>query len=113
MRWLLVSFWKEEGNEIMSTKSSTSIQNAINIGPVSTRELESVGIATLQQLQKLGYLKVWEKLVDRYPQRFCATMGYALAGAEIGLHWLHLPKELKEKIQQESQELKSKRKIEF
>jgi DNA transformation protein and related proteins len=57
-----------------------------NLGPVSMRWLERVGVSDLSKLRELGADKVYQMVLDagHEPNR---NLWYGLKGAELGVHW--------------------------
>ena len=68
-----------------------------NIGPVSRRWLDEVGIVTLDDLKKVGAVVAYRMVKARYPG---ATLNllWSLEGAITGVDWRALPAERKSEL---------------
>jgi uncharacterized protein YdeI (YjbR/CyaY-like superfamily) len=84
----------------------TPIEEGKNLGPVTSLELRSIGIETLEELKRLGWEQAFQKLVQLYPHRLHLNMVYALAGAVHELNWLKLDAEIKAECKMIYRELK-------
>ena len=65
----------------------TPTERAVNIGPVLSERLRSVGIDTLEQLKQLGSLQVWSMIADQTPGEECVHTLLALEGAIRSVRW--------------------------
>jgi nucleotidyltransferase/DNA polymerase involved in DNA repair len=74
----------------MGATSTQRIADLPNLGPVTERQLASLGIHTPAQLADLGPIEAWLQLRAAYPtvNRICL---YALVGAREGIDWRDLP----------------------
>ena len=72
---------------------SARLADLPNLGPVTERQLASLGITTPAQLAAVGAVDAWQQLRAAYPtvNRICL---YALAGALEGIDWRDLPAEV-------------------
>lgn len=68
-----------------------------NIGPKSAAWLRQVGVRTEDDLKRLGAVGVFLK-VKRAGFRPSLNLLYALAGAELGIHWASLEPDYKAKL---------------
>lgn len=80
----LVGYWKkvkDKRNSPEISEGPTPIELAKNIGPRRGMDLRSLGIETLEQLQKEGWEEIAIKAIELYPE--ICTPGFlkALAGA--------------------------------
>ncbi len=57
-----------------------------NVGPVMMDKLKTIGISSLDELNRQGYEKVFIQLQTVYPD-LCICSFYALAGAVAGKRW--------------------------
>jgi DNA transformation protein len=80
------------------------IERAVNIGPVLSGELRRAGIETIEQLERVGYVKAWRRIHAVNPERECAHAMLALAGAIQGVRWTALPAGIREGIRSEAQQ---------
>jgi DNA transformation protein len=71
-------------------KRTQRIADLPNLGPVTQRQLASLGIHTPAQLAGLGPIEAWFQLRSAYStvNRICL---YALVGALEGVDWRDLP----------------------
>lgn len=65
----------------------TPTERAVNIGPVLSERLRSVGIDTLEQLKQLGSLHAWSMIADQTPGEECVHTLLALEGAIRATRW--------------------------
>lgn len=65
----------------------TPMHRAVNIGPVLSERLSSVGIDTLEQLKQLGALQAWALIADKTPGEECVHTLLALEGAIRAVRW--------------------------
>lgn len=65
----------------------TPMERAVNIGPVLSERLSSVGVDTLEQLKQLGALQAWELIADKTPGEECVHTLLALEGAIRAVRW--------------------------
>lgn len=78
----------------------TPIEVAKNIGPASGVELRSVGIDTVEKLQKMGWEEAFIKLCETHPHRLNLNMLTALIGAVEDQKWNQLEPQLKAEAKQ-------------
>lgn len=76
----------------------TPIEQARNLGPVTCRELRSIGIQTVERLREIGWQEAWELWRESYPVRNNLNAGYGIAAAAEDLDWRQLPGWLKEEV---------------
>lgn len=74
---------------VRSTRG-TPTDRAVNIGPVLSERLRSVGIDTLEQLRQLGALQVWSMIAQQTPSEECVHTLLALEGAIRSTRWTAL-----------------------
>ncbi len=79
----------------------TSLTSLKNIGETSAAWLESVGIASAEDLHTLGVVEAYRRVKTAFPERVTLNMLYALQGALLDLHWKELPPEIKTTLLQE------------
>ncbi len=65
----------------------TPMDRAVNIGPVLSERLSSVGIDTLEQLKQVGALRAWELIADKTPGEESVHTLLALEGAIRAVLW--------------------------
>lgn len=80
-----------------------------NMGPICTAELESIGITSTAQIQKLGWEEVFLKYISFYPSRLNLNLLTALIGSEYDQDWRKLDPELKAQARSYIKKLKSRK----
>lgn len=102
--------WVELGLTYVKTlpaKSSKKRGNlGLNLGPKTTSEMASIGVGTLADLRSEGWEQAFRRLVKKFPERRNMNMASALIGAELGVHWQKIPKDLCERTKQLIKSLK-------
>lgn len=78
------------------------IEGVVNIGPALARDLRRAGIATVDQLERLGDREAWRLMRESGSKLDCAHARLAIAGAVAGVRWHDLPPEQKKKIATEA-----------
>ncbi len=76
----------------------TPIERARNLGPTTAAEMRRAGIATVEDLREMGWQEAWARVVEMFPNRRNANMGYGLAGADLAIDWRELPPEVKAEV---------------
>lgn len=69
-----------------------------NVGPVTARQLQTVGITSAAELREAGALEAYRRLRAAYPSAITRVCLYALQGALLDCHWNDLPAGLKEQL---------------
>ena len=69
-----------------------------NIGPKSEAWLNAVGIATVDDLERLGPDEAWRRAKQAFPDRVTTHLLYALHGALLGVRWTDLPHEVRQRL---------------
>lgn len=67
---------KVQGFELESLK---------NLGPVSSRQLQAVGIETIEQLETMGPFQAFQLVANQFPSETSVTFLYALHGALLDI----------------------------
>lgn len=62
-----------------------------NIGPVTAREFERLGIYTVEQLRELGWKEACLLWVERFPSRINLNAFRSVAGAVYGVDYNQIP----------------------
>lgn len=73
------------------------LQNLPNIGKVLEKQLESVGICTIDELKALGSQEAWLK-IRAIDQSACYNRLCALEGAIREVRWHDLPDDVKQAL---------------
>ncbi len=68
-----------------------------NLGPASERMLEAAGIRTPEQLDELGSVEAYRRVVDSGGHASMNLL-WALEGALLGLDWRELPARRKQEL---------------
>lgn len=69
----------------------TPIEKARNLAELTGAELRAVRVATLEDLQDLGWEEAFLRVVEMFPERLNLNMAAALIGAELGVDWRKIP----------------------
>lgn len=77
--------------------SRESLARARNLGPVTERELNAVGIHTLEDLRQLGWEETFARWVERFPERMNLNAATALIGALDDIDWRRVSSPEKER----------------
>lgn len=75
--------------------------NLKNIGSKTEPWLREVGVQGYDDLEQLGSVEVYKRLKARYPEKITLNALYAMEAALWDLHWLELPKEVKEDLERQ------------
>ncbi len=66
---------------------TTPLDQARNLGPVSSREFAALGVHTLERLCELGWEEACLLWVERYPARINLNAFTSVIGAIQGVAW--------------------------
>ena len=80
----------ERSNLKVSTMPTPLIEGR-NIGPVTAREFERLGIYTVEQLRELGWKEACLLWVERFPSRINLNAFRSVAGAVYGVDYNQIP----------------------
>ncbi len=83
--------------------SSKSVRELSNIGAQTASWLESIGVTSLEDIETLGVIEVYERLRALYPENVSLNALWALQGALLEIPWNQLPKSMKENLKQQRQ----------
>ncbi len=72
-----------------------------NLGPVGSRQLQAVGIETVEQLEKAGPVQAFQLVADLFPGETSVTFLYALQGALVDLPLGEISERDKERLRNE------------
>ena len=72
-----------------------AIEKLLNIGPRTAKRLEAVGIPTAEDLECIGAVEAYRRLMWCFPERTTRNALYALEGALLDVRWDRLPSERK------------------
>lgn len=76
----------------------TPMDRAVNIGPVLSERLGSVGVDTLEQLKQLGALRAWQLIADRTPDEERVHTLLALEGAIRSVRWTAISRQERDRL---------------
>jgi DNA transformation protein and related proteins len=79
-----------------------------NMGPVSTIWLRTIGVETLEDLEKVGLEEAYKRLVG-YGFNVNALMLYAMEGALTGKHWNAIGDSRKAELRQLAKQVRNAR----
>jgi DNA transformation protein len=74
------------------------LEDTVNIGEVLAGELHRAGIATADDLHRVGARAAWGRIQRINPDRDCASSLLALEGAVRGVRWVTIPEVEREEI---------------
>ena len=77
-----------------------------NIGPVTAKEFERLGIYSVEQLQELGWREAFLLWAERFPSRINLNAFRSVIGAVYGLDYNQIPPEEVEEAVRTVQELR-------
>ncbi len=77
----------------------SNLQDLPNIGKALEKQLADVGIETPEQLIQVGSREAWMRIRLRDPSA-CLNRLCALEGAIRGVHWHHLPQDVKDDLRE-------------
>ena len=83
-----------------------SLAHARNLGQVTERELNAVGIHEIDDLRQLGWEEAFARWAERYPKRLNLNAAAALIGAIDNTDWRRVPSEEKERARKLIAQLK-------
>ena len=72
-------------------KRSTPIENARNLGPVSTQALTTVGIHSVEELKRIGWEQAGLRVMNEHPRFINLNMLRALIGACLDCDFRSIP----------------------
>lgn len=75
----------------MLKKNSLSIDKARNLGPISAKRLNEIGIFTLSDLKERGWKHVMLALALVSEKNINLNFARALIGAELDVDWRNIP----------------------
>lgn len=84
------------------TAGNRNLDRLKNLGPVSRRWLNEIGIFTISDLERAGSVEAYLKLKRYYPKRVSLNLLYGMEAALMGIHWKQLPQEVKAKLKSET-----------
>lgn len=68
----------------------TKVSEGRNLGPVTEKELNSIGIMSIEQMKKLGWEEVCLQYIYAFPDRLNLNVVYAVIGALTDRDWRRL-----------------------
>jgi DNA transformation protein len=83
-----------------SSRRSPALSGLKNIGRVTERWLNGIGVFSESDLRRLGAVKAY-RLIRARESGATLNLVYALQGALMGMHWSRLPAQIKELLNRE------------
>ena len=84
-----------------TVRQTIPVRTLQNIGPMTARWLESIGIHSEDDLAKLGAVEAYKRLKAAYPDRVTLNALYAMHGALLGIPWNLLPKGMRDELRRQ------------
>lgn len=75
-----------------------------NLGPKSTEWLASIGIFTIEDVEKIGVVETYKRVKAAYPEKVSLNLLYGLQAAVININWKDLPLDIKEDLKRQVEE---------
>jgi DNA transformation protein and related proteins len=75
-----------------------------NLGPKSTEWLTSIGIFTIEDVEKIGVVETYKRVKAAYPEKVSLNMLYGLQAAVMNINWKDLPLDIKEDLKRQVEE---------
>lgn len=69
-----------------------------NLGPKSAERLCAVGITTEDRLREVGVVDAYILVKQQFPNDTSLNLLWALQGAIMDIHWLHVPDDIKTEL---------------
>ncbi len=92
----------------MADNNRSDLYDLKNLGVSSINILRAVGISTREELQRVGSVAAYCKILRRSDINTSKVMLYALEGALLGVEWKQLDTETKERLVAEAEVLLSR-----
>jgi len=83
----------------------TKIRDLMNMGPKTEQWLAAIGIHTEDDLRNVGVIKAYCQLKAHDPMKINLIMLWAMQGALMGINLNNLPKEIKEDLKKQLEEI--------
>jgi DNA transformation protein len=81
-------------------RRAPALSDLQNIGRVTERWLNGIGVFSESELRRLGAVKAY-RLIRARESGVTLILVYALQGALMGMHWSRLPAQVKELLNRE------------
>lgn len=78
-----------------------SLESLVNLGPVAAERLRAVGIKTPTELSRIGAVRAYRRLAERFPDDTTQVALYALQGALLDTQWNRLPPAVVEQLREQ------------
>jgi DNA transformation protein len=79
-----------------------TLESLVNLGPVAAGRLQAVGIETPAELARLGAVRAYRRLQERFPDDTTQVALYALQGALLDTKWNRLPPAVVEQLREQA-----------
>jgi len=80
-------------------------KRASDFGPKSTEWLNSIGIYSVDDVERIGVTEVYRRLKATYPHKVTLNMLYGLHATVHGIPWQAVTPEMKAKLRAEIEDL--------
>lgn len=77
---------------------TTPIEHLRNLGPKTGRLLRDVGVATIEDLRKIGPVEAYYRLKSLSPPKVSLNALWAMQAGLLDMHWQQLPAEIKSEL---------------
>ena len=74
------------------------IENLRNLGPKTGKFLRGIGIATIDDLRKIGPVEAYYRLKSASPRQISMNALWAMQAGLLDMPWQHLPPEIKSEL---------------
>jgi DNA transformation protein len=74
---------------------AANLPTLLNLGPVTARRLQAVGLHTPVDLERIGSVEAFLRVEQEFPHDTTLVLLYALEGALQNVPWTALPKGVK------------------
>ena len=73
----------------------------LNLGPVSTKRLNEIGVLSREDLERVGSAAAYIQLKRLYPREISLNLLYGMEACILDIHWTKLPKDVKARLKDE------------
>lgn len=80
------------------------IEDLRNLGPKTGQLLRDVGVATIEDLRKIGPVEAYYRLKSLSPQNVSLNALWAMQAGLLDIHWQQLPTEIKSELRRALEE---------
>jgi DNA transformation protein len=80
---------------------STPIRSLPGLGPKTAARLTAVGITSGEELDEVGAVEAYRRLIARFPEATSLNALWGLQAALMDIHWTELPEDLKQQLREQ------------